>query len=133
MLMVIAAAANAQDKEAAAIRKLLNSQTEAWNRGNIEAFMQPYWKSDSLMFVGKSGVTRGWQNTLNNYKKGYPDTTAMGQLSFDIIQVKRLSAEYYHVTGKWMLQRTIGNLSGHYTLVMRKIKGQWKIVSDHSS
>ncbi|MGN6164279.1 MAG: DUF4440 domain-containing protein, partial [Flavisolibacter sp.] len=63
----------------------------------------------------------------------YPDTTAIGQLSFDILQVKKLSDEYYYVVGKWMLQRTIGNLSGHYDLLLRKINGNWVIVADHSS
>ena len=116
-----------------AIRELLSEQTKAWNRGDIDGFMKTYWKSDSLMFIGKSGVTYGWNNTLNNYKKNYPDTTAMGKLSFDIISVKPLSAKYYQVVGKWHLKRTIGDLSGHYTLILEKIDGKWVIVSDHSS
>lgn len=123
----------AQKGEETAIRNLLWQQTISWNNGNIEGFMQTYWKSDSLMFIGKSGITWGWQNTLNNYKKGYPDTTAMGKLAFNIIQVKALSAEAYFVVGKWTLKRTAGDLSGHYTLLLRKINGQWKIVADHSS
>jgi uncharacterized protein (TIGR02246 family) len=125
--------ASAQQSEEGAIRKLLATQTEAWNRGDIEGFMQTYWKSDSLLFIGKNGVKRGWQQTLANYKKSYPDTAAMGQLSFDILVVKPLSPEYYYVVGKWMLARTAGNLSGHYDLLLRKIKGQWLIVADHSS
>ena len=116
-----------------AIRQLLAKQTQAWNRGDLEAFMETYWKSDSLVFIGKSGVTYGWTNTLNNYKKGYPDTTAMGKLSFDILLIKRLSFQYFHVTGKWHLQRSIGDLSGHYTLLIKKIKGKWVIIADHSS
>ncbi|MGN6399476.1 MAG: YybH family protein [Flavisolibacter sp.] len=123
----------AQSKDEQQIRRLLATQTESWNRGDIEGFMQTYWKSDSLMFIGKSGVNWGWQQTLNNYKKSYPDTAAMGKLSFDILQVKKLSDEYYYVVGKWMLQRTIGDLSGHYDLLLRKIKGNWVIVADHSS
>ena len=70
---------------------------------------------------------------FNNYKKNYPDTTAMGKLSFDIISVKPLSSKYYQVVGKWHLKRTIGDLSGHYTLILEKIDGKWVIVSDHSS
>lgn len=123
----------AQNKGEQKIRSLLTAQTESWNRGDIEGFMQTYWKSDSLMFIGKSGVTRGWQQTLNNYKKGYPDTAAMGKLSFDIIKVEKLSKKYYYVVGKWMLKRSIGDISGHYNLLLRKIGGQWYIVSDHSS
>jgi uncharacterized protein (TIGR02246 family) len=132
-LLFVTVMTSAQKNEEAKIRELLNAQTGAWNRGDIEGFMQTYWKSDSLMFVGKSGVTRGWQQTLQNYKKGYPDTTAMGKLSFDIITVKSLSPEYFYVVGKWMLKRSIGDLSGHYDLLLRKIKGRWVIIADHSS
>ena len=123
----------AQEPEDREIRKLLHAQTESWNRGDLEGFMATYWKNDSLMFIGKNGIVWGWQQTLENYKKGYPDTASMGQLSFDIIQVKPISKDHYFVVGKWMLQRTAGNLSGHYTLLLRKIKGEWKIVADHSS
>jgi ketosteroid isomerase-like protein len=126
-------AAFSQSGDEAAIRRLLTLQTQAWNRGNIEAFMQTYWKSDSLMFIGSKGVVRGWQQTLDNYKKGYPDTAAMGKLSFDILEVKPVSKEYAFVVGKWMLKRSIGDVSGHYTLLLRKIRGEWKIVADHSS
>jgi ketosteroid isomerase-like protein len=123
----------AQSKNEETIRNLLEEQTIAWNGGDIDGFMQGYWKSDSLMFIGKNGVVWGWQNTLNNYKKGYPDTAAMGKLAFDLIQIKKLSRKYYFVVGKWMLQRNAGDLSGHYNLLLRKIRGQWKIVADHSS
>jgi ketosteroid isomerase-like protein len=123
----------AQSNDEVSIRKILDEQTKAWNRGDIEGFMKGYWNNDSLMFIGKSGVTYGWTNTLNNYKKGYPDTAAMGKLSYNIISVKKLSKEYYYVTGKWYLQRSIGDLSGHYTLLFKKENGQWVIIADHSS
>lgn len=132
-LLLASLASFSQSSDEAAIRRLLTLQTQAWNAGNIEAFMQTYWKSDSLMFIGSKGVVRGWQQTLDNYKKGYPDTAAMGKLSFDIIQVKPVSKEYAFVVGKWMLRRSIGDVSGHYTLLLRKIRGEWKIVADHSS
>jgi ketosteroid isomerase-like protein len=117
----------------AEIRSLLQKQTEAWNRGDIEGFMEGYWKNDSLMFIGKSGITYGWQQTLDNYKRGYPDKTAMGQLTFTLIEMKSLSKKYFSVVGKWHLKRTIGDIGGHYTLLMKKIKGKWVVVSDHSS
>jgi ketosteroid isomerase-like protein len=126
-------AAFSQTKDEADIRKILDSQTKAWNRGDIEGFMQGYWKSDSLLFIGKNGINRGWQRTLNNYKRSYPDTTVMGKLAFDIVLVKKLSAEYYYVVGKWMLKRSIGDLSGYYNLLLKKIRGQWLIIADHSS
>jgi ketosteroid isomerase-like protein len=122
-----------QTRNESAIRKILEEQTAAWNRGDVDDFMKGYWENDSLMFIGKSGVTYGWTNTLNNYKKGYPDTAAMGKLTFTLIQVKKLSKEYYHITGKWFLNRSIGDIGGHYTLLFRKINGRWVIISDHSS
>ncbi|MEO7444053.1 MAG: DUF4440 domain-containing protein [Ferruginibacter sp.] len=120
-------------KDELAVRQVLVTQNMAWNNGDISGFMKGYWHSDSLMFIGKSGVTYGWQNTLNNYRKSYPDTTAMGQLHFDIIEVKRLSVLYFHVVGKWHLSRTAGDLQGHFTLLFKKVKNSWVIVSDHSS
>lgn len=131
--LLLSAVLHAQSADEKQIRTTLDRQTAAWNSGNLEAFMDGYWRSDSLMFIGKSGVTYGWQNTLNNYKKGYPDTAAMGKLHFDIIQVKRLSVIYFSVVGKWHLARSIGDLSGHFTLLFRKINNKWVIVSDHSS
>ena len=133
LFLIISTAVFSQSKEENSIRRLMAAQTQSWNRGDIEGFMQTYWKNDSLMFIGKTGVHFGWQETLNNYKKGYPDTTAMGKLSFDLITVKKLSSEYYYVVGKWTLKRTIGDLSGHYDLLFKKINGKWFIIADHSS
>jgi ketosteroid isomerase-like protein len=124
---------SAQSKDEQTIRALLEEQRLAWNNGETEKFMSAYWQSDSLMFIGKSGITYGWQNTLNNYKKGYPDTATMGKLKFDIVEVKRLSAMYFFVVGKWHLTRSIGNVEGHFTLLFRKVKNKWVIVADHSS
>lgn len=125
--------AYSQSKDEAAVRSLLEEQHLAWNTGDVQAFMNGYWQSDSLMFIGKSGITYGWQNTLNNYKKGYPDTATMGKLNFDILEVKRLSVMYFFVVGKWHLTRSVGNAGGHFTLLLRKIKSKWVIVADHSS
>lgn len=133
ILILVSFAVSGQPKDEKEIRAVLTKQTESWNKGNIETFMQTYWHSDSLLFIGKNGIKWGWQTTLDNYKKGYPDTTAMGKLDFDILVVKKLSAEYYYIVGKWHLQRTIGDLSGHYDLLFRKIKGKWMIIADHSS
>jgi hypothetical protein len=123
----------AQRADENAIRNILNRQTVAWNNGNLDEFMSGYWKNDSLMFIGQSGITYGWNQTLANYNKHYPDTTIMGKLKFDIILVKPLSTQYYHVTGKWMLRRSVGDVSGYFTLLFRKINGTWVIIADHSS
>jgi ketosteroid isomerase-like protein len=112
---------------------LLHEQDACWNRGDLDGFMQTYWQSDSLMFIGKSGVTYGWQNTLNNYKRSYPDPAAMGTLRFDIIHFENISPNYCSVVGKWHLTRIAGNLEGHFMLLLKKIRGKWKIIADHSS
>ena len=124
---------SAQTNDVAAIRKVLQLQTEAWNNGNIDEFMKGYWKSDSLKFIGKSGVTYGYNETLSGYKKRYSDTIQMGKLFFDILEIKKLSPEYYFVVGKWFLKRSVGDIGGYYTLLFRKINGKWVIVADHTS
>jgi uncharacterized protein (TIGR02246 family) len=121
----------AQDKEAVA--KVLEDQRQAWNRGDIDGFMQGYWKSDSLVFVGKDAPVYGWQTTIDHYKKGYPDKAAMGELTFDIIQVKVLDNNNAFVLGGWRLKREKDNPGGYFTLWLRKINGEWKIVCDHTS
>lgn len=133
ILLLFSFGLQAQDKNVKKILAILEKQDAAWNRGDIDAFMVGYWESDSLKFIGKSGVTYGYTNTLNNYKKGYPDTAAMGKLTFNIIKVERISGKYYSVVGKWFLKRSIGDVGGHYTLLFRKIKGRWVIIQDHSS
>ena len=133
MLSITVLGAKGQSKDELAIRKLLDQQSEAWNRGDIAGFMEGYWKNDSLMFIGKSGVTYGWKATLNNYKRGYPDTASMGKLNFELIRIKRLSSTYQFVVGKWFLKRSIGDVGGHFNLLFQKIGGVWVIIVDHSS
>jgi ketosteroid isomerase-like protein len=132
-MLLFAQFANAQTKDANKILQIMAAQEKAWNEGDIEQFMKGYWENDSLVFVGKSGLTYGYNNTLANYKKGYPDKTYMGNLKFTILSMQPLGKHFYRVIGKWELTRTVGNLSGHYTLLLQKINGEWKIISDHSS
>jgi ketosteroid isomerase-like protein len=131
VLLINACICFAQDKNA--ILKVLESQRQAWNRGDVEAYMQGYWHSDSLLFIGKSGPKYGWQTTLDNYKKGYPDKAAMGQLGFDILRVELLDKANAFVVGAWHLQREKDAPGGYFTLLLRKLKGEWKVVADHSS
>jgi ketosteroid isomerase-like protein len=128
-------ALNAQTtgKAAKSILSVMDQQEKAWNKGDLTAFMEGYWKSDSLCFIGSRGLTHGWTQTLENYKKGYPNTDAMGQLKFTIVSVEQLSKKSAYVIGKWQLTRTKGDIGGHYTLLWKKIKGKWVIVADHSS
>ena len=115
------------------VRNVLMQQTVAWNGGDIEAFMQSYAKSDSIMFIGSKGVTYGWDSTLAHYKRSYPNKTAMGILSFDIKFVKQLSPDYFFVVGRFELVRERDTPSGHFDLLFQKINGKWYIVSDHTS
>jgi ketosteroid isomerase-like protein len=123
----------AQDPEVTRIKALMDAQLKAWNAGNLAGFMDTYWKSDSLLFIGKKGLTYGWQATLDNYRKSYPGKEGMGTLSFQLLEFKQLAADAYFVIGKWNLERSIGDLSGHFSILLRKIGGEWKIVADHSS
>ena len=122
---------NSED-EKIIINKLKN-QADCWNKGDIDCFMADYWHHDSLMYIGKKGVTYGWQNTLNNYKKNYPGTKEMGHLEFVIVKLEPLEDGYYFMVGKWALTREIGDLDGHFTLIWKRINNEWVIITDHSS
>lgn len=130
---IFTAKTNGQTADEKMIRQILHNQTVSWNEGNLEDFMKGYWNNDSLLFLGQKGPTYGYQTTLENYKKNYPDAAARGVLSFDILQMKHLSVMYYFVVGKFHLERTIGNAEGYFTLLFKKVKGKWVIVVDHSS
>ena len=107
-------------------------QEASWNRGDIAGFMAYYWNSDSLKFVGPKGVTYGWQNTFDNYRRAYPDKPSMGTLTFTLIECAALSPDAVFVVGKWALQKD-KPASGHFTLLWRRIAGRWVIVTDHTS
>ncbi len=122
------------DNDRRAIIQVLGAQTKAWNAGNMEIFMQGYWQSDSLKFIGKNGIVYGWQNTLDRYRKNYPDPASRGTLRFEIISVDVTGRDAAFVVGQFFLTRPEkGNATGYFTLYWRKIKGQWKIVADHTS
>jgi hypothetical protein len=123
----------AQTADEVAVKAVLADQVSAWNKGNIDEFMKTYWNNDSLMFIGHGGITYGYNNTLTNYKKNYNDSSKMGRLYFTLLRLKKLSAEYYFVVGRWFLKRSSGDIGGIYTLLFRKIKGKWVIIADHTS
>ncbi|HKI88660.1 MAG TPA: nuclear transport factor 2 family protein [Draconibacterium sp.] len=122
-----------KEKEVKKVNDLLDKQVNAWNKGNIGKFMDTYWKSDDLVFVGSKGVTYGWQPTLENYKRSYPNKKAMGNLRFDILDIRKIDKKTIFVVGRFFLTRNAGNVDGHFTLVVQKKAGKWVIVSDHSS
>ncbi len=121
--------------DAEAIKTMMLQQTKDWNDGNIDAFMQGYWQSDSLMFIGSRGITYGWQATLDNYKKRYPDRATMGTLKFTFLKLDFFNKNTTcWLLGQWHLTRPEkGDVGGYYTLMLKKIKGKWLIVSDHTS
>jgi hypothetical protein len=121
---------NPQDEKL--IREVLAKQVSAWNQNDIEGFMQGYWKSDSLLFIG-SKITHGWDSTLARYKRSYPDKAAMGILKFEIMRMDFISRDSYLVTGKYLLAREKDNPSGVFTLLFRKKNGQWVAVYDHTA
>ena len=120
-------------KDKKAILEVFKMTEDAWNEGDIEQFMEGYWKSDKLVFVGAAGPTYGWEATRERYLKGYPDREAMGKLSFEILDINKIDTRTVLFIGKFHLDRTIGDLNGCYTLVWQKINGKWLMIADHSS
>ncbi len=114
------------------VSAVMDEQAAAWNRGDIDGFMNGYWNSDRLVFVS-SRVTRGWQSTLDNYKKSYPNRAAMGTLTFSDLEITVLSKDAAVVLGSWSLQREKDKPGGKFTLIFRKFKEGWRIVHDHTS
>ena len=110
----------------------INTQELAWNKGDVQGFMSFYWNNDSLMFIGKKGVTYGWKNTYENYLKSYPTQVEMGKLLFEIVKMEQFNKTTIYVVGKWQLEKE-KPVGGYFTLVWKKINGKWLIVSDHTS
>ena len=133
LIWLLPAIAFSQSKDEREILSILDKQTQAWNAGNLERFMVGYLESDSLMYIGKSGVTYGYRSTLENYRRNYAGADKMGKLTFNILHLKPLGRKHYLVVGKWSLKRTAGDVGGHYTLTFAKQKGRWVIIADHSS
>ena len=119
--------------DVAEIKKVLNMQEEAWSKGDLEGFMQGYWKDTRLTFVGKNGIKYGWKTTLHNYREGYPDKEAMGKLHFEVLDLTPLSPGIYYMLGRYTLTRKEDEPSGIFSLVWKKIDDKWVIISDHTS
>jgi ketosteroid isomerase-like protein len=121
------------DTERGEIGEVLSQQASAWNRGDIDAFMEHYWKSESLTFSAGGQTTRGWQATKDNYRRRYPTRDAMGTLTFAELEIVPIGAEGALVLGKWKLDRASSPVGGNFSLVLRRIDGRWLIVHDHTS
>ena len=121
-----------QSKDVKLVLEHIQTQQKAWSNGDITEFMNYYWKDDSLKFIGSKGITYGWQKTLDNYKKSYPNKEAMGELTFTIVEATELSKSSIYVIGKWELKKD-KPVGGYFTLLWKKINKQWVIVADHTS
>jgi len=123
------------EADRARILERMEGQESAWNAGDLDGFMSAYWKSDSLLFVGSRGPSRGWATTLDNYRRSYPDRTAMGTLTFGVEELSFAGEDHALMLGSWRLDRTDGldTLSGWFSLVWQKREGDWVIIRDHSS
>ena len=138
LLVILSTAAsvaqNRQDaKSIAAIRAVLDAQAAAWNRGDLETYMDGYARSADTVFVSGDRVTRGWQTVLERYKKAYGSREKMGVLTFSDVEITMLSKDAAIVLGRWHLQRSKDEPHGRFTLLFRKINAGWRIVHDHTS
>jgi uncharacterized protein (TIGR02246 family) len=120
------------DDSAKEIQAVLSQQAAAWNRGDIDAFMEHYWKSDELTFSSGGQTTRGWKSTKENYQRRYPTREKMGQLTFSQLEVTPLGDSAALVLGRWRLERE-SPVGGNFSLVFRKMDGKWVIIHDHTS
>lgn len=121
-----------EEEDKKAILTVMNLQEKAWSNNDLEGFMQGYWRSDSLKFYGSNGLTKGWQQTLVNYKKGYPSKEHSGTLNFKINDISKINNVSYWVMGEYFLKRKVGDANGVFMIIFKKINGEWKIVADTS-
>ena len=134
LLAVLALVPAARADDAADIKQVLADQVAAWNKGDLVGFMKGYWNSKDLTFVSGKDVTRGWQETLDRYKKRYQaEGKEMGKLAFADVVVTELAPGVALVTGKWELSLTRETVGGRYTLVVKKLADGWRIIHDHTS
>ena len=134
LIAVLACAAPEQTSTSAAeIQSVLTAQQDAWNRGDIDAFMNGYARSASTVFVSQDEVSRGWETVRDRYRVKYSDRTKMGTLSFSEIEVTMLSPDAAVVLGRWRLKRTNDELHGRFTLIFKRLPEGWRIVHDHTS
>jgi ketosteroid isomerase-like protein len=121
------------DRNVAAVRAVLESQAAAWNRGDIEGYMEGYAKEDSTEFVSGDTITRGWQTVLDRYKSHYDSRAKMGTLTFSELEIKPLGEYYIMAAGRWQLARDADTPHGRFTLIFRRTTAGWRIVHDHTS
>jgi ketosteroid isomerase-like protein len=122
-----------EDANAEAVRAVIEAQAAAWNRGDVEGYMEGYAKEDTTTFVSGDNITRGWQTVLERYKARYDTRAKMGTLAFTELEIKPLSEFYFIATGRWQLTRETDTPHGRFTLIFRRTNAGWRIVHDHTS
>jgi len=132
ILSQISCAQTSENADKKAILSVLKTQRLAWSDNNIEEFMEGYWKNDSLKFYGSNGVTYGWENTLERYKQAYPTADHTGTLSFKINDITKITNDAYYLMGEYHLKRNVGNATGIFMIIFKRIDGEWKIIADTS-
>ncbi|HEY2930696.1 MAG TPA: nuclear transport factor 2 family protein [Acidobacteriota bacterium] len=116
------------------IRKVLDRQVEAWNKGDLDGFMQGYWRSSELSFFSGASKLSGWDATLDRYRKRYQsEGREMGQLQFLEIDARPMGPSDAFVRGRWELRSRSGTTGGLFTLIFRRFDDGWKIIHDHTS
>jgi ketosteroid isomerase-like protein len=120
-------------KIAGAVRAVLDAQVAAWNRGDIDGFMDGYMRGPDTVFVSGDSITRGWQTVLDRYRKSYDSREKMGTLSFLEIEIKPLNADAAIAFGRWQLTRAADTPHGRFTLIFKRTREGWRIVHDHTS
>lgn len=116
-----------------AVRAVLDAQAQAWNRGDIEGYMDGYARSPDTVFVSGDTVARGWQTVLDRYRKRYDSRDKMGSLTFSDLEITVLGNDAVLAVCSWRLMRANDEPHGKSTLILRRTKQGWKIVHDHSS
>ncbi|OYX26360.1 MAG: DUF4440 domain-containing protein [Flavobacteriales bacterium 32-35-8] len=125
--------AQTEEKDKKDILAVLKDQRIAWSKDDMEGYMEGFWKNDSLKFYGPNGITRGWDNLFEKYRRNYPDKDHTGILSYKINDISKISDDNYYVLGEYHIKRTAGNIDGFFMLLFRKIENDWKIVVDTSN
>lgn len=133
MAALVCAASEQPPNSAAEIQSVLTTQQDAWNRGDIDAFMNGYARSASTVFVSEDEVGRGWETVRDRYRVKYSDRAKMGTLSFSEIEVTMLSSDAAVVLGRWKLKRAKDEPHGRFTLIFKRLPQGWRIVHDHTS
>jgi ketosteroid isomerase-like protein len=115
------------------IRSVLRTQQEAWNRGDIDGFMNGYARSASTVFISEDTIRRGWQTVRDRYRKKYSSRAKMGTLTFSDLEITLLSSDSAVASGRWKLKRASDQPHGRFTLILRRLPEGWRIVYDHTS